>query len=104
MPRYTVMVDDNFHYQDEDERYEHGIYETVDAALAACRNLVERSLSGAYEPGMSAEDLYKRYTSFGEDPFIVVLDGVDDRARFSAWTFAEERCREICGGPPTAPD
>jgi hypothetical protein len=25
-PRYKVMVDDNFHYQDEDERWEYGVY------------------------------------------------------------------------------
>ena len=24
MSRYKVMVDDNFHYMDEDERYQHG--------------------------------------------------------------------------------
>ena len=49
-----------------------------------------------YQPGMSAEDLYKRYTSFGEDPFIVVIDGTDNDANFSAWRYAKERCGAIC--------
>jgi hypothetical protein len=97
MPRYKVMVDDNFHYQDSDERWEQGTYETVEEAIAACRGLVDRSLEKAYKPGTSAEALYGDYTSFGDDPFIVVVDGADDRAKFSAWSYAKERCRMICG-------
>jgi hypothetical protein len=98
MPRYRVMVDDNFHYQDPSERREQGTYETADRALATCRDIVDRSLQGEYRPGISAEALYDRYTSFGDDPFIVVLDGTDERATFSAWSYAKDRCRVICGG------
>jgi hypothetical protein len=97
MPRYRVMVDDNFHYQDSDERRELGIYETLEEALAACRAIVNQSLEEEYRPGISAEALYDRYTSFGDDPFIVVLDDTDDSATFSAWSYAKERCRMICG-------
>jgi hypothetical protein len=96
MPRYRVMVDDNFHYQDVDERWEQGTYETLEEALAACRAIVDQSLKEEYKPGMSAEALYGRYTSFGADPFIVVLDGADDSATFSAWSYAKERCGIIC--------
>jgi hypothetical protein len=91
------MVDDNFNYQDEDERREHGTYETVEEALAVCRGLVDRSLAEEHRPGISAEALYDRYVSFGDDPFIVVIEGVDDSATFSAWSYAKERCRAICG-------
>jgi hypothetical protein len=97
MPRYKVMVDDNFHYQDSDERWEQGTYETMEEALAACRGIVDQSLEKEHRPGTSAEALYGRYMSFGDDPFIVVLDGSDDRATFSAWSYAKERCRVICG-------
>jgi hypothetical protein len=90
------MVDDNFHYQDPDERREHGTYETVQEALAACRGIVDRSLKEEYRPGISAEALYDRYKSFGDDPFIMVIDGAGDGATFSAWSYAEERCRVIC--------
>lgn len=97
MPRYKVMVDDNFHYMDSDERSEDGTYETVEEAIAACRGIVDRSLEGGYEPGISAEALYRGYVGFGDDPFIVVLDGTDDNAKFSAWSYAKERCHAICG-------
>jgi hypothetical protein len=96
MPRYRVMVDDNFHYQDSDERWEQGTYETLEEALTACRGLVDQFLKKAHKPGTSAEALYSHYTSFGDDPFIVVIDDADDRAKFSAWTYAKERCRVIC--------
>jgi hypothetical protein len=99
MPRYRVMVDDNFHYQDSDERWEQGTYESVDEALAACRGIVDQSLQEEYRPGISAEALYGRYMSFGDDPFIMVLEGADDSAMFSALSYAKERCRVICGEP-----
>jgi len=97
MFRYKVLVDDNFHYQDQDERWEHGTYESVEEAIAACRDIVDRSLEEEYTVGMSAEALYRRYVSFGDDPFIVVLDGPHEGVIFSAWTYAGERCRVICG-------
>ena len=96
MPRYRVMVDDNFHYQDSDERWEQGSYETAEEALEACRSIVDRSLQEEYEAGISAEALYVRYVRFGDDPFIVVVDGADGSVAFSAWNYAKERCRLIC--------
>jgi len=90
------MVDDNFHYQAADERREHGTYPTLDEALAACRDIVDQSLEQEYRAGISPEALYDRYVSFGDDPFIVVDDGTDKHAAFSAWSYAKERCPAIC--------
>src|ERR1700730_9994779 len=99
MPRYKVIVDDNFHYQDPHERREQGVCETVEEALAVCRGLVDKSLKEEYRSGISAKSLYDRYTSFGDDPFIVVLDRTDDRANILAWNYAKERLPVIMGGP-----
>ena len=55
MLRYKVLVDDNFHYQDPGERREHGAYDTLEEALAACREIVDRSLEEERRPGISAE-------------------------------------------------
>ena len=96
MPRDKVMVDDNFHDQKPEERREHGVYPTLDAALTACRAIVDRSLEEERRPGISAEALFDRYTSFGDDPFIVALDGTDESAVFSAWSYAKEQARAIC--------
>jgi hypothetical protein len=97
MPRYKVMVDDNFHYQKEDERTEQGVYDTMEDAIAACRAIVDQSLEEwQHRPGISAKELYDLYVLFGDDPFVVVLDGGDERAEFSAWNYANERCQIIC--------
>lgn len=90
---YRVLVDDNFHYQDESERYTLGTFATCAEATAACRRIVDEFLLDAYKPGMDVGDLYRLYTGFGEDPFIV---GPDPACRFSAWTYAKTRCAEIC--------
>ena len=91
---YKVMVDDNFHYQEESDRSEAGVYPTADEALAACRALVDESLLEEYRDGLSADRLFDRYTSFGSDPFVVALDGAP-KVEFSAWTYAKERTLEL---------
>jgi hypothetical protein len=96
MSRYKVLVDDNFHYMDEDERSEYGVFDSIEAAAAACRQIVDRSLQHLYKPGMTAAELYDQYTSFGDDPFIVPLGGGGAPARFSAWGYARDRCAAIC--------
>jgi len=92
-PQYRVLVDDNFHYRDESERYSLGMFATCAEATAACRRIVDEFLLDQYKPGMAAEELCSLYTGFGEDPFIVTADPA---CRFSAWTYARARCAEIC--------
>jgi hypothetical protein len=38
---YQVLIDDNFHYQDESERVKHGVFATSEEAVAACRSIVD---------------------------------------------------------------
>jgi tetratricopeptide (TPR) repeat protein len=63
-PMYRVMVDDNFHFMDESERYTLGEFKTLETAIAACRNFVDRDLDHFFKPGMTAKELYSYYTSF----------------------------------------
>ena len=96
---FQVLADDNFHAYDEGERYQQGVYDTLDEAIAMCRAIVDRDLAHQYEPGMTADELYHRYTSFGEDPFIrdtahaLIPSG---EVPFSAWTYAKQRSDEMC--------
>ena len=89
---FEVFVDDNFHYQDESERYKHGEYDTWEEAVETCKKLVDGELLHLYKPGESAGELYFSYTSFGEDPFIRPAPRGE---RFSAWEYAQQRCEEI---------
>jgi hypothetical protein len=96
LPSYKVMIDDNYHYMDEDSRWQYGIFETVEEAIAACRCYVDKCLHESHEPGMTAGALFQRYTLFREDPYIVVFDGTDPNATFSGWDYAKERSRAMC--------
>jgi hypothetical protein len=90
--RYKVMVDDNFHYMDESERHEHGVFATAQEAIAACKRIVDENLKNSYKPGITEQELYEAYTSFGDDPFVVPVDNTDKAVHFSAWDYARERC------------
>jgi len=98
--RYVVMVDDNFHYMDEDERRRIGEFSSLDLAIDACKRLVDQCLDEYFQPGMDAATLLSQYKSFGDDPFI---KGPGGGVRFSAWDYAAERCDAIVktnGGKP----
>jgi len=97
MSPYTVMVDDNFHYMDEDERREYGTFATVEEALATCRKLVDDWLAQHHKPDMTAAKLCELCVAFGEDPFIVAVREGGAPAAFSAWDYARERAAVICG-------
>lgn len=90
--KYTVYVDDNFHYMDESERYRLGEFDDCAAAIAACKQIVDEFLL----PNCGkSEDLFASYTMFGEDPYILTDD---PNCKFSAWGYARERVRELAGG------
>jgi hypothetical protein len=89
--RFKVMVYDNFHVMDESERYELAEFDTLEEAISACQRHVDSDLEWLIKPTDSAEDLYKRYTGFGEDPFIVATAPTDEKIAFSAWDYAKER-------------
>ena len=98
---YSVFVDDNFHYTDEDERYHLDDYPDYATALAACQKVVDDYLASALKPGVTAEELFESYTSFGDDPWIKPTPW--RTPRFSAWGYAKQRCQDMCaeaGQPP----
>ncbi|MGB7752524.1 MAG: hypothetical protein WCF88_13315 [Candidatus Acidiferrales bacterium] len=41
---YKVVIDDNFHAMEEDERATFGKFETLEAAIEACRNITDNCL------------------------------------------------------------
>jgi hypothetical protein len=92
---YRVMVDENFHYQDPESRWTLGTFDSAEEAITACRRMVDEDLREHHKPGMSAADLFIVYQALRDDPFIVPVDGATT-VEFSAWTYAEERCRAIC--------
>lgn len=97
--KYAVRIDDNFHYQNEDERVTHGVFKTADEALAACRAIVDDFLTDTFKPGVTADALYDAYVQFGDDPWVQALDPKGASAAiFSAWEYARERCNVLAEG------
>jgi len=90
---YKVFVDDNYHYMDESERYLLGDFESLEAAVAACKKIVDEFLVSSHRPGMTSAELLTQYIHFGEDPYIFAGDGI---VHFSARDYASVRVREIC--------
>lgn len=93
--KYRVLVDDNFHYMDESERYVSGEFDTAEEAITKCKLIVDEYLEDAvinsYDKLTNAEELYDSYVNFGEDPYI---EGPNDYG-FSAWDYAKERSEQI---------
>ena len=54
-PKYTVYVDDNYHYMDEDERYTLGVFDTEEEAVRAAKNVIDKFLPDTCTPGTTAE-------------------------------------------------
>jgi hypothetical protein len=76
---------------DESERYQLGQFEDCQAAVEACRRIVDEFLA-RISPDRTAEEIFKEYTMFGEDPWV---SGPDAQCRFSAWDYARQRCKEL---------
>jgi tetratricopeptide (TPR) repeat protein len=97
---YRVIVDDNFHYMNEDERWELGEYATFEEALAASQKLVKDFFEDA-DLGQTAKELYDGYVMMGDDPWIEAFGGaVAPPERFSAWAFAKDYAERISKKSP----
>ena len=91
--KFSVYVDDNYHFMDEDERYTVGSFNSLEEALEKCREITIRSLDDLYESGIIPEKLKAQWSMFGEDPFI---RGGDGSVPFSARKFiTPELCKVI---------
>ena len=90
---WTVYVDDNFHFMNEDERYSLGVFENHDAAVAACRKIVDAFLQNT--AATTADELYDLYSSFGEDPWIKGPIPDTGAQPFCAFDYARQRCNQL---------
>jgi hypothetical protein len=88
--KFTLILDDNFHFMEADERYTAGEFDSEDAAIHQAKAIIDEFLKAQFTPGMKADDLYSIFCSFGESPFITPECG------FSAWAYARKRCDVVC--------
>jgi hypothetical protein len=88
--RYTVMLDDNFHYMDEEHRYKYGEFSTCEKAVAACKKIVDEDLRDMLKQGVKLEELSATWSLYGSDPYIV-----GGSSRFSARDYVTEKTQEL---------
>jgi hypothetical protein len=88
---YKVFVDDNFNYLDRSERYLFGEYESKEEAIITCKSIVDRFLNHNLEPNLSSLDLYQKWQSFGQDPWI-------KGGGFDATVYAYSKSKKIIDG------
>jgi hypothetical protein len=93
-----VLVNENAHYMDEEARWTAGEFDTAEEALAKCRHVVDLSLHVGLTTASTPDGLLAYYRAYGDDPFIAVVNshGPISPPPFSAWDYAEARCRELC--------
>ncbi len=56
--------------------------------------IVDDFMRQGYLEGLTFKDMWEGYMMFGEDPFI---ESDDPECKFSAWSYAKERCRGLTG-------
>lgn len=95
-PGYCVLIDDNFHYMDEDRRSHLAVYPSYEDALERAKGITRKSV--LRNKGATPEETYDNYTDFGDDPFIQAIGGAPEPIeRYSAWTAAKLFAKEIHG-------
>ena len=93
---YLILADDNFDDQDVGRCSTHSNHQDLAIALDTVKDIVDDCLGEWHKPGMSDEDRYAAYISYGEDRFIQMQTREPGFERFSVSTYARARCREIC--------
>ena len=95
MPNYQVLISDNGQFMRESECSDHGVFANAEAAVTACKKIVDDDLKAMWKPGSTAADLYKLFIAYGPSPFIVPINRNDPNPRFSADAYAKKRCKDI---------
>jgi hypothetical protein len=96
MSPYKVVLGDNFHKREEDERSEYGTFATAEEALEP---VVGWSMRRCWRntDEETADQLFERYEYLGDTPFVVALDP-GPKVEFSAWTYTQRRALELVAG------
>jgi len=101
---YIIFVADNFHdYDDDEDVSEHSRVASAELAITECESIVNKSLKHLAKPGMTADEVFNAYRSFGNSPYIRSIDG-SDPVKFSASEYAKKHSGEFVVQVPVEPD
>jgi hypothetical protein len=92
-PFYDIIVWDNFHYMNKDETYTIREYFSAEDVLKKCKAIVDSHLENSAKQQGTADEIYRAYTMFGEDPQIIARNGAPG-VEFSGWNYAKARAQD----------
>jgi hypothetical protein len=95
MPNYRVLISDNGQFMRENECSDHGVFSDAEAAVTACKKIVDDDLKAMWKPGSTAAHLYTLFIAYGPSPVIVPINQNDPSPSFSAGDYAKKRCKDI---------
>lgn len=87
---YTVVVDDNFHAMDPEERYDAGVFPSAESATRHARSIIDTFLQNQFVQTMDANELYHLFCVYGE------CSKIQPECGFSPFAYARIRCNELC--------
>src|SRR4051812_38398112 len=93
---YRVTYIDNCAPPGHDACWQGMSFDTLEAAVACCKLLVDEFLTGYRKATMTAADLWWYYATFGEAQRVVSTG--DAKEHFGGWSYARERCEALCEG------
>ena len=93
--KWRLLIRDNFHYQDPDEEWVQGPYETAEEAISAAKRIVDDYLSERASEKSTVDGLLNSYLMFGESPDVLAPAG-QPQTEFSSWEYAQRRAQELC--------
>jgi hypothetical protein len=75
-----------------------GDFDTLEAAVAASKRTIDSALLREHTAGMTGEELFAKFQSFGELPCIFLSeDKTLSGMGFNALAYAKQRAAELCG-------
>jgi hypothetical protein len=100
---YFVEGLTNVHSGESDVRHI-GDFETLDEAIKASQDTIDRFLAANLRTGMTVADLFAQYQKFGEVPFIF-SDGAKTMnvSGFNHFKYAMIRCAALCESTEMSP-
>lgn len=95
---FHLRVYDNYHYNDESEAYNTGLFNTYEDALQAAKGVVNEFLADNWRKGMTPKDLHVLFLMFGDDPIVVPNERIEnfDMPNFSAREYVPKIIEEFC--------
>lgn len=90
---FSVVIDDNFHHMDPEDRYTLATYPTYEEALARCKACLDCDAREYGSPGLTFEEAFEAFASFGETASVVPAHPDNP---LLPWPYVRERLRELC--------